>query len=101
MLQKVGNWYSDQSNRVVEELSMVKDKLNIFSSVDSIAPKHDGQSAEASHKFFHPAFYANPVTGMSTSVVVYGLELDQVKFLGALRKNIEMLPEVRCPCMRG
>ncbi|PVF97843.1 hypothetical protein CPB86DRAFT_815274 [Serendipita vermifera] len=100
-LQKVGNWYSDQSNRVVQELSMVKDRLNAFSSVDYITSKHEAQSAEAAHEFFHPARYANPVTGKSSSVVIYGLELDQVKFLGALRKNIETLSEVRCPCSRG
>ncbi|PVF97849.1 hypothetical protein CPB86DRAFT_815277 [Serendipita vermifera] len=91
MLQKVGNWYSDQSNRVVKELSAVKDRLNAFSSVDCIAPKHEGQSAETGHEFIHPARYINPITGKSSSVIIYGLELDQVKFLGVLRKNIEML----------
>ncbi|PVF91994.1 hypothetical protein CPB86DRAFT_878189 [Serendipita vermifera] len=91
MLQKVGNSYIDQSNQVVEELSMVKDRLDAFSSVDYIAQKREGQSAEAAHEFIHPARYVNPVTGKSSSVVIYGLELGQVKFLRAFRKNIETL----------
>ncbi|PVF97839.1 hypothetical protein CPB86DRAFT_873881 [Serendipita vermifera] len=100
MLQKVGNCYSDQSNWMVEELSMVKDRLNAFSSVDYITSKHEAQSAEAGHEFIQPARYVNSVTRRSSSVVMYGLELEQVKFLGAFRKNIETLSEVRWPCPR-
>ncbi|PVF91990.1 hypothetical protein CPB86DRAFT_744902 [Serendipita vermifera] len=91
MLQKVANLYSDQSNRVVEQLSEAKDRLNAFSSVDCITQKHEGQSSESGHEFIHPARYVNAVTGKSNSVVIYGLDLEQVEFLGALRRNIESL----------
>jgi hypothetical protein len=75
----------------VERLSETRDALNEFSSVDCINAKHESLSSEASHEYFHLARYINSVTGKSSSVVVYGLELEQVKFMENLRRKIESL----------
>jgi hypothetical protein len=76
----------------VEHLSEARDALNGFSSVNCIAAKHEAQSLEAGHEYFHPDRYINSVTGKSSSVVVYGLELEHVKFMESLRRGIESLP---------
>jgi hypothetical protein len=76
----------------VEQLSEARDTLNGFSSVNCIAAKHEAYSLEADHEYLHPARYINSVTGKSSSVVVYGLELKQVMFMESLRRGIESLP---------
>jgi hypothetical protein len=75
----------------VEYLSEARDALNGFSSVNCIASKHETQSLEAGHEYFYPARYINSLTGKSSSVVVYGLELEHIKFMESLRKGIESL----------
>ncbi|CAG8704494.1 16741_t:CDS:2, partial [Acaulospora colombiana] len=90
-LQKIGNSYSEQSNWIVKHVSGAKDRLNAFSSVDWIAPKHEGQSLESNHELMQIASYVNSVTGESSSVVVYGLKLEQVEFMDVLRMKIETL----------
>jgi hypothetical protein len=83
---------SEQSNRIVEQLSEAKDALNKFSSANHIAGKHEAQSLEAGHEFIRPARYINSVTGKSSLAVVYGLELEHVRFMETLRGGIESLP---------
>jgi hypothetical protein len=63
--------------------------LNEFSSVEYIDAKHEAQNSEAGHEFMEQASYVNPVTGKTSLVVIYGLDLDQVKFMEALRRKIE------------
>jgi hypothetical protein len=75
----------------VEQLSEARDALTNFSSVNCIAAKHEAQILEVGHEFMQPASYVNSVTGKSSSVIVYGLDLDQVKFIGALRRSLESL----------
>ncbi|CAG8679032.1 3880_t:CDS:2 [Acaulospora colombiana] len=97
-VQDVLERHQGLSENIKKVLQKAKDRLNAFSSVDYIAPKHEGQSLESSHEFMKVASYVNSVTGKSTSVIVYGVELGQVKFMDALRRNIEKLPEVCGSC---
>jgi hypothetical protein len=83
---------SEQSNRIVEQLSEARNGLNEFSSVNCIGGKHEAQSLEAGHELICPARYINSVTGKSSSVVVYGLELKQATFMECLRRKIEYIP---------
>jgi hypothetical protein len=76
----------------VEQLLEARGDLDVFSSVNCIAAKHEAQSLEAAHEFFHLARYMNSVTGKSNCVVLYGLELQQVKFMETLRSRLESLP---------
>jgi hypothetical protein len=75
----------------VEKLSAVRDSLNGFSSINWIAAKHEAQSSEAVHRSIHPASYVNAVTGKSNLVIIYGLDLDRLEFMEALRGRIESL----------
>ncbi|PVG00573.1 hypothetical protein CPB86DRAFT_728952, partial [Serendipita vermifera] len=100
-LQKVGNSLIEQTDGMVERLSKAKAGLNAFSSTDWITPKHEGQSSESNHEFIQAARYVNSITGKSSSVVIYGLDLEQVRFMEALRRKVDSLSKVCRGCSRG
>jgi hypothetical protein len=60
--------------------------------VNCIGGKHEAQSLEADHELIRPAHYINSVTGESSSVVVYGVELEQATFMECLRRKMEKFP---------
>jgi hypothetical protein len=70
---------------------MAKNTLDAFSSSDWIAAKHEDQALEADNEYMRPAHYINAVTGKSSKVIVYGLQLDQVTFWGAFQEKIHSL----------
>jgi hypothetical protein len=74
----------------VERLSEARNSLNGFSSAKHVAAKHEAQSLETIHEFMQQASYVNMATGKSGSVI-YGLDLDQVKFMEAFWRMTETL----------